>query len=420
MKVNKVVNILSVVIYILLELLNNVICSEFFADNGIGHQQTIVIDHHHKRKQAEVQAEILQLLGLHQRPHVVKHGYDYSAPKFMISLYNSLQTADGEGITDEVEFHSKVNLTLGKAIEHINGTDVIRSFINHADKIPHLRHDKDATFYFDTSDISTAELVMGAEFRLYKEAKKSRDSNVLIEIFRITQGQDPEDKSLEPEANMTVPWDYEGWINFNVTRAVYLWTYLPYMNLGLYMKVTVLAKDNRVIDPGKVGIIGHRGPDDKQAFLVGFFKMARGELNLRHRRSADQSENSTPNEAENYYYWGKGADSYSMDYRKSACQRHTLYVSFKSLGWQDWIIAPEGYPAFYCGGECTFPLGAHMNATNHAIVQTLVHLTKPYVVPKPCCAPTKLSAIQVLFFDEKSNVVLKRYPNMKVKACGCH
>jgi hypothetical protein len=38
--------------------------------------------------------------------------------------------------------------------------------------------------------------------------------------------------------------------------------------------------------------------------------MARGELNLRHRRSADQSENSTPNEAENYYYWGKGADSY--------------------------------------------------------------------------------------------------------------
>ncbi|KAH3740356.1 hypothetical protein DPMN_047061 [Dreissena polymorpha] len=22
-------------------------------------------------------------------------------------------------------------------------------------------------------------------------------------------------------------------------------------------------------------------------------------------------------------------------YRKSACQRHTLYVSFRSLGWQD-------------------------------------------------------------------------------------
>lgn len=40
--------------------------------------------------------------------------------------------------------------------------------------------------------------------------------------------------------------------------------------------------------------------------------------------------------------------------------------------YQDWIIAPEGYAANYCDGECSFPLNAHMNATNHAIVQTLV------------------------------------------------
>lgn len=408
---------LPLLLCVVIEVLGCVVCPEFYADNGIGLQQTIVIDHHNTRKQAELQQEILELLGLHQKPHVLKHGYEYSAPKFMISLYKSLQTEDGEEITDEIEFHSKVNLTLGKAVEHINGTDVIRSFINHADKIPHLRHDKDATFYFDTSDVSPSELVMGAEFRLYKEGKKARDSSCLIEIFRITQGTDPEDKSLEPEVNMTVPWDYEGWINFNVTRAVYLWTYLPFTNLGLYMKVSVIDKETRLIDPRKVGIIGHQGPDDKQAFLVGFFKMARGDINVRTRRSADM-ENSTPNEAEKMYHWG--GDSYSMDYRRSACQRHTLYVSFKSLGWQDWIIAPEGYPAFYCGGECNFPLGAHMNSTNHAIVQTLVHLTKPYAVPKPCCAPIKLSPIQVLYFDEKSNVVLKRYKNMKVKACGCH
>ncbi|KAI6074881.1 Bone morphogenetic protein 6 [Aix galericulata] len=37
----------------------------------------------------------------------------------------------------------------------------------------------------------------------------------------------------------------------------------------------------------------------------------------------------------------------------------------------DWIIAPKGYAANYCDGECSFPLNAHMNATNHAIVQTL-------------------------------------------------
>lgn len=50
---------------------------------------------------------------------------------------------------------------------------------------------------------------------------------------------------------------------------------------------------------------------------------------------------------------------------------------------KDWIIAPEGYAAYYCEGECAFPLNSYMNATNHAIVQTLVGalylLTQPYI-----------------------------------------
>ena len=112
-----------------------------------------------------------------------------------------------------------------------------------------------------------------------------------------------------------------------------------------------------------------------------------------------------------YFSWTCFPDGY-----KWSCQTNQLFLPF----FQDWIIAPEGYAAFYCGGECSFPLGSHMNATNHAIIQNLVSLTKPYEVPKPCCAPTKLSAAQVLYFDDKSNVILKRYKHMVVKACGCH
>lgn len=48
-------------------------------------------------------------------------------------------------------------------------------------------------------------------------------------------------------------------------------------------------------------------------------------------------------------------------------------TDFHSISFsQDWIIAPEGYAAYYCMGECAFPLNSYMNATNHAIVQTLV------------------------------------------------
>ena len=55
-------------------------------------------------------------------------------------------------------------------------------------------------------------------------------------------------------------------------------------------------------------------------------------------------------------------------------------MSFQDLGWEEWIIAPDDYQAFYCHGECSFPLNTHMNATNHAIVQTLVHLMNPSTV----------------------------------------
>lgn len=43
-----------------------------------------------------------------------------------------------------------------------------------------------------------------------------------------------------------------------------------------------------------------------------------------------------------------------------------------------------------------------------------------FQVPKPCCAPTKLSPISVLYFLDDSNVNLKKYKNMVVKSCGCH
>lgn len=87
---------------------------------------------------------------------------------------------------------------------------------------------------------------------------------------------------------------------------------------------------------------------------------------------------------------------------------------------QSWVIAPEGYPAFYCDGECMFPLNVHMNATNHAIVQALVHLVKPFLAPNPYCAPTTLDALSFLYLDNSYNVVLKNYKNMVVQACGCH
>lgn len=102
------------------------------------------------------------------------------------------------------------------------------------------------------------------------------------------------------------------------------------------------------------------------------------------------------------------------------CRMRTLYVSFRDLRWNNWILFPEGYSAFYCSGECNFPLNAHTNATNHAQIQMLAHLMQPHKIPKPCCIPTKTSALSVLYFINDTDVMLKKYRNIVARQCGCH
>lgn len=103
----------------------------------------------------------------------------------------------------------------------------------------------------------------------------------------------------------------------------------------------------------------------------------------------------------------------------NVCKARRLYIDFKDVGWQDWIIAPQGYMANYCHGECPFPLSESLNGTNHAILQTLVHSLDPEGTPQPCCVPIRLSPVSMLYYDNNDNVVLRHYQDMVVDECGC-
>ncbi|XP_015834295.1 protein decapentaplegic isoform X1 [Tribolium castaneum] len=104
---------------------------------------------------------------------------------------------------------------------------------------------------------------------------------------------------------------------------------------------------------------------------------------------------------------------------KDPCRRRQMYVDFGSVGWNDWIVAPLGYDAYYCGGECEYPIPDHMNTTNHAIVQSLVNSMKPKEVPGPCCVPTQLGQMSMLYLGSDGSVILKNYKEMVVVGCGC-
>ncbi|XP_034451148.1 bone morphogenetic protein 10 [Hippoglossus hippoglossus] len=102
------------------------------------------------------------------------------------------------------------------------------------------------------------------------------------------------------------------------------------------------------------------------------------------------------------------------------CKKQSLYVEFKDIGWDSWILAPTGYDAFECAGICSFPLTKHVTPTKHAIVQTLVNINSPQKAGRACCVPTKLDPISLLYLDDTGVVTYKyKFEGMVVAECGC-
>ncbi|XP_019749436.1 inhibin subunit beta Aa [Hippocampus comes] len=104
------------------------------------------------------------------------------------------------------------------------------------------------------------------------------------------------------------------------------------------------------------------------------------------------------------------------------CKRH-FYVNFKDIGWNDWIIAPGGYHANYCEGECPphvasitgSALSFHSNVISHYRMRGY----SPFENLRSCCVPTRLRAMSMLYYNEEHKIIKKDIHNMIVDECGC-
>jgi len=104
---------------------------------------------------------------------------------------------------------------------------------------------------------------------------------------------------------------------------------------------------------------------------------------------------------------------------RSYCRRQPLYINFAKFELDDWILEPSGYHAYYCAGECPVVLPDHMNATNHAVIQGLLHSANHRVVPPPCCVATALSPIPIIYLNAEGQHVIHNFKDMVVESCGC-
>ncbi|KPP66996.1 inhibin beta A chain-like [Scleropages formosus] len=104
------------------------------------------------------------------------------------------------------------------------------------------------------------------------------------------------------------------------------------------------------------------------------------------------------------------------------CKKH-FYVNFKDIGWSDWIIAPPGYHANYCEGDCPSHVASIMGSSLSFHSTVLNHYRmrgySPFSGIKSCCVPTRLRAMSMLYYNEEQKIVKKDIQNMIVEECGC-
>lgn len=412
----------------------------FYKDDGSHRTITLPLDRNGGR--SEFQSQILQFLGMSRppRPKNRRSLRDEFAPSFMLDLYKAMHNEGQEEEDELVEGrlnpayryldHPSKN-QFGRILEselfNHNSADMIMSFVNQAQDLPSSReydqsHAHMDRLSYDVSDVQSDARLIGAELRLYANGSLHAlepERNGILNLYLNARSGSDGSAPLRRVSATPVSNQHKGWLVVNVTEALEHWMLNPKEDTALLAEIVEDGFAKKT--PGRDYGLSH-------GFIVGFFNAGNEHAHKRIKRQSRTPGGGTST-ASGEPEWFRPrrkreahpfADLYDDRMSQKLCQKRTLYVGFNDLGWGGWIIAPDGFAAYYCQGDCTFPLQASMNATNHAIVQTLVNLMDPGRAPQAKCAPTKLGFLKLLYFDDQSNVVLKKYNNMVVRSCGCH
>lgn len=317
---------------------------------------------------------------------------------------------------------------------------------------------------FDVT-LAQHEKLKGAELRLYRHSiyeiisnnkwlkntlNDSLDESQLLpnsydRRIKIYRRSDPKsDKSLILIDSQTIDIKYSGWLSFDIYSAVHWWLQYPNENYGLVVKITIKNQSNSsntsTIDfsspiwnsqlfvfhpeyfPWHSTFAGESNHidiwDELQPIILTYSvnqylvsPLMKENLIRTKRDAADYREqlirNNNETAREKFRETNNSTDLY--------CKRYPLSVDLKRIDFMKFLIEPEVYEAYYCDGNC-FPM---INlANNHALLQAFMSRSKPNEIPEPCCVPTKLSPLTIIFMKE-DKIVLENRPEMVVEECDC-
>ena len=265
--------------------------------------------------------------------------------------------------------------------------------------------------------------IHSAKLKLYKSAVTPQnvnsqdlialDSGVRVNAYQILEDPVTSSRKDGPLKRLVdsriVSLRETGWEEFHLQQTVQQWLDNPNSNYGLELScdsyninnvMEFVHSNTEVVDnTGDIvvrgNVIAGVGDSDLMPTLDVY---SQDKLILGRQKRAEETYDCVQGDGEN------------------RCCRYPLWVSFKDIGWDKWIVEPEGYQAYYCDGDCPH---RYKMAHTFAGVQALVNMVNPAAAPAPCCSATKLSPLSLLHYDESGDLVVSVYEDMIVQECKC-
>ncbi|KAM9228855.1 growth/differentiation factor 3 [Dugong dugon] len=342
---------------------------------------------------------LLQFLGLDKAPSPLKF---QSVPYILRKIFQDQEAAATAGVFQDLCYVKQLGVR-GNVLRLLPD----QGFFLYSKKLSQASSCLQKQLYFNLSAIKEKEELTMVQLGLdlgpntyYNLGPELELALSLLEELHVGGEGEGGGSSLPKLGKMfalqSVPWP-QGVLYFNLLHVAKDWNNNSKKNLGLFLEILVKGhRDTEV----------NFQPDDTCArlrhllhasLLVVTLNPEQCHPSPRKRRSAIPVPKASC---------------------KNLCHRHQLFINFRDLGWHKWIIAPRGFMANYCHGECPFSLTTSLNSSNYAFMQALMSAAHPDV-PHAVCIPTKLSPISMLYHDNDDNVILRHYEDMVVDECGC-
>ncbi|XP_029981842.1 growth/differentiation factor 6-A-like [Sphaeramia orbicularis] len=296
-------------------------------------------------------------------------------------------------------------------------------------------------YMFDLSTLTRTDQLVEAKLRILRKplpdplaVLRTGGNLYVIRLYSCSTEDTSETKPLGSHTVEALDGGLPRWEVFDVLSSMRAYQKNPTQPTQACFYLLALSElTNEMVDPLLLGLGRHARPPQDKALLVSFTHAdTHGNLltEIMDKRRTETGGFRLTKRVRNTVKHNKkqrGQNKRALSKRSSKktgrkkprCSRKALNVSFKDLGWDDWIIAPQNYEANHCDGVCDFPLRSHLEPTNHAVIQTLMNSLDPGISPPSCCIPSRLSPISILYVDSGNNVVYKQYEDMVVESCAC-